>query len=421
MNNVPDLRDKFIIGSGNSYDPGDTGGSADAIVVSHSHSAGNFGTNNTGSHSHNVSASGSASTDSRNVYTSYLGVITGGGTAYLGDSGGGSSAGDKGYHAHDFSVSVSGNTNNTGDHGHNISGDSGSEGNSGSNANLPPYYSLCYIIKNAAGSPDYNDYVDEASLSGNTLTLGRTGSLPDLTVDLSSLGGGGLSAIVEDTTPQLGGDLDANTFDIDMGTNTITDIKVGQWDTAYGWGDHGAAGYLTSETDPIFTAHAANGVTTTKISNWDTAYGWGDHTQAGYLTAATNTGGFVTGMIMMFSGTTAPTGWVICDGQNNTPDLRDRFIVGSGDNYNVGATGGNTDAVVVDHTHNANSSTIGDLIVCISQLFNSNLSNIIFLSPKENDRFLNSLSLTKLVLFPSSSSIIFPSLSFKTKFALPLV
>ena len=361
MNNVPDLRDKFVIGSGNSYDPGDTGGSADAIVVSHSHSAGNFGTNNTGGHSHNVSASGSAATSTQNVYNTFLGILQAGGTKYFGDSGGNtSSAGADGDHAHNFSVSVNGNTNNTGGHGHNISGDTGSEGNSGANANLPPYYSLCYIIKNAAGSPDYNDYVDEASLSGNTLTLGRTGSLPDLTVDLSSLGGGGLSAIVEDTTPQLGGDLDANTFDIDMGTNTITDIKVGQWDTAYGWGDHGAAGYLTSETDPVFAAHAANGVTTTKISNWDTAYGWGDHTQAGYLTAATNTGGFVTGMIMMFSGSTAPTGWVICDGQNNTPDLRDRFIVGSGDNYNVGATGGNTDAVVVDHTHNANSSTTGD-------------------------------------------------------------
>ena len=25
---------------------------------------------------------------------------------------------------------------------------------------------------------------------------------------------------------------------IDMGTNTITDTKVGQWDNAYGWGDH---------------------------------------------------------------------------------------------------------------------------------------------------------------------------------------
>ena len=36
--------------------------------------------------------------------------------------------------------------------------------------------------------------------------------------------------------------------DIDMGTNTITDTKVGQWDTAYGWGDHSTQGYLTSSS-----------------------------------------------------------------------------------------------------------------------------------------------------------------------------
>jgi len=58
----------------------------------------------------------------------------------------------------------------------------------------------------------------------------------------------GLTDIVNDVTPQLGGTLDANGNIIDMGVNTITDTKVGQWDTAYGWGDHSAAGYLTSET-----------------------------------------------------------------------------------------------------------------------------------------------------------------------------
>ena len=41
--------------------------------------------------------------------------------------------------------------------------------------------------------------------------------------------GGGISNVVEDTTPQLGGDLDANGNDIDMGTNVITDAKVGYW------------------------------------------------------------------------------------------------------------------------------------------------------------------------------------------------
>lgn len=63
--------------------------------------------------------------------------------------------------------------------------------------------------------------------------------------DDSDEGSNDLIDIVGDTSPQLGGTLDANGNDIDMGTNTITDTKVGQWDTAYGWGDHSTQSYLS--------------------------------------------------------------------------------------------------------------------------------------------------------------------------------
>jgi hypothetical protein len=48
------------------------------------------------------------------------------------------------------------------------------------------------------------------------------------------------------------------------------------------------------------------------------------------------------GGIIMWSGTIAniPAGWALCNGLNGTPDLRDRFIVGAGNTYAVGATGG---------------------------------------------------------------------------------
>ena len=41
--------------------------------------------------------------------------------------------------------------------------------------------------------------------------------------------------------------------------------------------------------------------------------------------------GFVTGMIIMWNSTVAsiPSGFVLCDGNNSTPDLRDKFIVGA--------------------------------------------------------------------------------------------
>lgn len=48
------------------------------------------------------------------------------------------------------------------------------------------------------------------------------------------------------------------------------------------------------------------------------------------------------GVIAMWSGASnaIPAGWVLCDGQNGAPDLRNRFIVGAGSSYSVGATGG---------------------------------------------------------------------------------
>ena len=48
------------------------------------------------------------------------------------------------------------------------------------------------------------------------------------------------------------------------------------------------------------------------------------------------------GVICMWSGesTAIPSGWHLCDGEEGTPDLRDRFIVGAGSTYEVGNTGG---------------------------------------------------------------------------------
>ena len=56
----------------------------------------------------------------------------------------------------------------------------------------------------------------------------------------------------------------------------------------------------------------------------------------------------ITGIIALWSGSIVaiPTGWVICDGNNGTPDLRNRFVVGAGDTYAVDANGG-----AINHTH----------------------------------------------------------------------
>ncbi|MFZ9066251.1 MAG: beta strand repeat-containing protein [bacterium] len=99
----------------------------------------------------------------------------------------------------------------------------------------------------------------------------------------------------------------------DTGYALPTIASQANWDTAYGWGDHASAGYLTSETYTgtvtsvavsVPTGLAVSGSpvtssgtiaisldtgysipTTASQTNWDTAYGWGDHSGL-YATAA---------------------------------------------------------------------------------------------------------------------------------------
>lgn len=74
--------------------------------------------------------------------------------------------------------------------------------------------------------------------------------------------------------------------------------------------------------------------------------------------------GVPAGIIAMWSGsaTAVPDGWLLCNGQNGAPDLRDRFIVGAGGGYTVGAKGGAatvalTEAQMPVHDHPATATT----------------------------------------------------------------
>jgi hypothetical protein len=62
------------------------------------------------------------------------------------------------------------------------------------------------------------------------------------------------------------------------------------------------------------------------------------------------------GVIVMWSGAInqIPNGWALCNGNSGTPDLRDRFIVGAGNNYIPGTTGGNA-TINLQHNHIINN------------------------------------------------------------------
>lgn len=74
--------------------------------------------------------------------------------------------------------------------------------------------------------------------------------------------------------------------------------------------------------------------------------------------------GFVSGMIILWSGAAdaIPTGFVLCDGNNSTPNLSGRFVVGydaSNSDYDVNDTGGSESVTLTvnqipAHTHNIN-------------------------------------------------------------------
>ena len=93
------------------------------------------------------------------------------------------------------------------------------------------------------------------------------------------------------------------------------------------------------------------------------------------------TGTIPSGGIILWSGSSSsiPTGWVLCNGSNGTPNLTNRFVIGAGSGYGVGSTGGSADATLVSHSHttdsiiemnNTNGKSLTGAIVKISEGFN---------------------------------------------------
>lgn len=82
------------------------------------------------------------------------------------------------------------------------------------------------------------------------------------------------------------------------------------------------------------------------------------------------------GIIVMWSGVSTPSGWNLCDGTNGTPDLRNRFVVAAGTTYPLNTTGGSTTSSAAgSHTHTEaaagghnHTGTVGGTSLTIAQM-----------------------------------------------------
>jgi len=120
--------------------------------------------------------------------------------------------------------------------------------------------------RNALNNPTNGDMIYNTTT--NALNVYKNGAWTAIQ-DGSELQG--MENLVEDTSPQLGGNLDVNGNNIDMGTNIITDTFVGNWNTAYGWGDHSTAGYQTTASfDASVNTHInQSSATSGQVLSWN--------------------------------------------------------------------------------------------------------------------------------------------------------
>ena len=173
--------------------------------------------------------------------------------------------------------------------------------------------------------------------------------------------GSGLQRVWNAGNDGSGSGLDADTVD---GTHKNAFILGGAQSSVSGW--HISAYRNGSGTSPHFYFSHSSGYGQ-HINTYNTSssiYCLQLHNNTSELFAVYNDGRiassqnytFITGMIIMYTGSSAPTGWAICNGQNGTPDLRDRFVIGAGNSYSVNATGGEATktlgtANLPSHTH----------------------------------------------------------------------
>jgi len=138
---TPDLRDRFIVGAGSTYAVAATGGSANATLVSHTHTATSTSTftgTALGTHTHTLTDPGHTHS------TQQAGLFGGGGLTF---TGGGYNVSAPPTLSATTGITIASASAGTPAGTVSTSTSNSTEGSSATNANLPPYYALAYIMK----------------------------------------------------------------------------------------------------------------------------------------------------------------------------------------------------------------------------------------------------------------------------------
>lgn len=316
----PNLLGKYLKGSAASTNPGSTGG-----ATTHTHT----------SDAHNHTQDGHTHSTTTDVYGSKRGQTTGSGNAGAGE------------HSHSVSVASTTATNQT------------TAVSVNSVSNDPPYYKLAFIYDN--GSSDY-PIGSIIVWSGVTAPIGWEIciSTPDLRnkfikcVDAAEDPGssGGSSNSHTHTTVAHGHTQDPHTHSGSSGASS-SGIAISGSATTVATSAH-------THDITVGSVTATNQNTTATIQNGD---GQPAYKKLFFIKNTTSPNRPVNG-IVVWTGTLAsiPSGYVLCDGTNSTPDLRGYFIKGASVYTELETTGGSvTHGHTADshgHTQNSHSHTI---------------------------------------------------------------
>jgi hypothetical protein len=155
-----------------------------------------------------------------------------------------------------------------------------------------------FTIANSPLTANGNIGLALATVNSNVGQFGSATAVPVITVNAK-----GLVTAVSATNISIPTNLDSLT-DVTItsaATNQLLQFNGSQW---VNW----TPNYITSytETDPTVPSHVKS-ITTTEKSNWNTAYGWGNHATAGYLTSVTNISGYAGTLIREDNRTISPS------------------------------------------------------------------------------------------------------------------